>query len=578
MNSNIEGCDSGAVAPASPCGAWGSVCVITAEEIEASTAQHLGDVLKYYCGAHVLEYGMLGQPAATGFRGATGQQVLIMIDGRAVNDPQFGGYDLNFISLDMVERVEVVKGCATLYGRSGALGGIVNITTRRVSSERPYTKLRYEKGNFGLRRSAVHFGKRFWKRCHLTIVFDERGTDGFRVKDDYDGQNILGRIDYEPTSAARVTSTIGRYKGHVGRSGSDSYPAIHWRQEDERIDGDVTLHTGRSGWSLENSLFFSDIRTQGVGDSMYSYESEVYGGQVKASFRVHRNGTIRLGSHIQRIQSESPAQGEHTVHESSLQATAELRPCRRFHLLLSGQCDGHSEYSARVSPGLTCGTEIPGVGLVRLSASTGYRFPALHEIFWDDGEPKIEPEQGTSFDLSLSRRRNHYEVRGSFFANDVSDRILWKEDSERVWMPFNVDTRSTGFELSVQKDLFRHVIFGSTFTYLDAENRGTGRVLARNPETLATAWLQLSRAFIRDQMEWKVRIETEYTGRQYADFEEKVLMKKYALLHARMACRIQDLSLYVTFRNLTDKTYQSRAGYPMPGRTISFGGGWELWD
>ena len=114
--------------------------------------------------------------------------------------------------------------------------------------------------------------------------------------------------------------------------------------------------------------------------------------------------------------------------------------------------------------------------------------------------------------------------------------------------------------------------------YLDTENKETQKQLAYNPRILATAWLEVSQSFIRNQMEWKVRFEAEHSGECYSDYDETDRMKKYILLHAKVTCRIQDLKLYVTLRNLTDKTYQSRAGYPMPGRTVSFGGTWELWD
>jgi len=116
-----------------------NVAVLTSEQIQQSFARNLGEVLRMIPGVSIGQYGDTGQNISLGIRGSTAGQVLILVDGVPVNDPQLGGLDLNTISLDNIERVEIVRGGASaLYG-ADAVGGVMNIITRSASHETPFS-------------------------------------------------------------------------------------------------------------------------------------------------------------------------------------------------------------------------------------------------------------------------------------------------------------------------------------------------------------------------------------------------------------------------------------------------------
>ena len=555
----------------------GNISVITANEIEASAAQHIGDILKYYCGAHIGEYGMLGQPVSVGLRGAADRQVLVAVDGRSVNDPQFGGYDLTLLSLEMIERVEVIKGCTFPHCGSGATGGVIHIVTKRKPSARPYTRVRYESGEVGLRRTAIHFGQDFKNRLLATVTYDERSTDGFRENDDYDGQNMTGVLEYSLSPQWNVTSALRHYRGDGGVPGAESLPRAGWRRKARWTDVDATLQRKGDEGTFESRVYFTDIQSEGSDTSLYSHTNRVCGAHVEGFFRIGVGGRALLGSNIQRNAIESSVVGKHHSHEVALYGATELRPHRRVSFRPWVRYDGHSKYDPHISPGLTCGVALSKAGLVHLSLQTGYRTPSLNDIFFPSRDPPVRPEKSRCLDLSFSRREQFWEVLSSLFVSDVTDRIMWRENGG-VERPSNIDVRNTGLELAVKWSTLKHISFGSTFQYVHAEDKATGKLLPYCPKTSAAVWLQFATSFLKDQIEFTLRGEAEHLGEQYTDYDETSRMKEYGLLHAKATCRIQDFNFYVVFRNLTDKRYRTRAGYPMPGRIMTLGGAWEFWD
>lgn len=554
-----------------------SISVIPAEEIEASSALHVGELLQSYLGASSGEYGFLGQYVAAGFRGAADGHILFLIDGRPANDPFLGGFDLNMISPEMIERIEVIKGCSSSYFGSEAIGATVHIVTKKGIEARPYTNIRYELGDLGLNRISVLFGQRFLKRHFLSVGFEERKTDGFRSNDEYSGKNINSVFGYTVNPTLTVSSKLRHYRGDLELPGTERNPTLDWHREDERTDLDIVLQNKGEKQILSGRIFFSDVRSEGIDSLNFSHQNRIYGAHLERSFRAGCEGNVAVGSQIQRNTLESTRLGKHAPYGGSLYALWELHPVRRMTFLFSGRYDGFSEHGDRFSPGLMCGLDIPRICVAHLSLQSGYRAPTLTDLFQSEGNSHRGLERSRCLELSLSRSGSAYAVRGGLFMNEVRDQRLAK-DWGNVQPASRVDSRNRGFEFIAGTDIKKAISLGATFVYLHSEDTDKHTSLPYRPKTAATVWLQFHRSFIRNEIDWRVRLEAEHIGEQYSDYDELSRVKKYGLLRAKVMCTIHDLSLYALFRNLTETSYQSRFGYPMPGRTFRFGGTWGLWD
>ena len=108
-----------------------SVEVITEEEIEAAQAENLADILSAVSGLEINDYGNAGGLKAISIRGSSPEQVLVMLDGRPMNNPQTGKIDLGQIPANIIEKIEIYRGPASAIYGANALGGVVNIITKK---------------------------------------------------------------------------------------------------------------------------------------------------------------------------------------------------------------------------------------------------------------------------------------------------------------------------------------------------------------------------------------------------------------------------------------------------------------
>ncbi len=190
-----------------------SITVITREEIMNTPDQTVAQVIQRAAGVEVVQNGPLGSISAAQIRGSETEQVLILLNGRRINDAQNGKFDLSNLPLEKggIERIEVLRGVASaLYG-ADAMGGVINIITKTPSPE-PYTRLSTSYGRFQTQEySLIHR----WKPGALGYGLPvSRGkSQGFRPNSDYNAWILGGEFNIEAG---------GRKKGKD--------PARRWRR------------------------------------------------------------------------------------------------------------------------------------------------------------------------------------------------------------------------------------------------------------------------------------------------------------------------------------------------------------
>ena len=192
-----------------------SLTVITSEELRERQAELISEVLRDVAGVNVVQTGSMGTATSVFIRGSTSNQVLVLIDGVEINSTTTGAYDFANLTTESIERIEVLRGAGgTLYG-SQAIGGVINIITKRgqgpldvgVSAQggngwtnRQVATLRGGVGNLGYAFSVGHIG-----------------SQGFRsVNDDYRNLSTSARLDYQLTENASLKGIFHFIKSDVG--------------------------------------------------------------------------------------------------------------------------------------------------------------------------------------------------------------------------------------------------------------------------------------------------------------------------------------------------------------------------
>ena len=176
-----------------------NITVISEEEIKNSDAKNVGEVLENKTGiVEVSKYGTLGSLSELRIRsgGSSSKQVLLMIDGRPVNDISGGSSNLSEIPTENIEKIEVLRGpSSALYG-ANALGGVVNIITKKATTQKPKTEIGLNYGSFNTQNYNFNFSAMPGK-ANIFLAGSKNLTDGFRDNSDYDSTNLSAKIGYD---------------------------------------------------------------------------------------------------------------------------------------------------------------------------------------------------------------------------------------------------------------------------------------------------------------------------------------------------------------------------------------------
>lgn len=176
------------------------ITVIDAEQIRVSGAETVTEVLRTQSGIQILDQDGSGGRSVTvsmrGFSASAANNTLVLVDGRKLNNPNLAGPALNTIALNDIERIEIVQGSAgVLYGDQ-AVGGVINVITRKAKPGELYAVISAEKGSNDLEAYAATINQAFANGLNYSLSAQKRNTDNYRENNQSSVSNVLGNIGF----------------------------------------------------------------------------------------------------------------------------------------------------------------------------------------------------------------------------------------------------------------------------------------------------------------------------------------------------------------------------------------------
>jgi outer membrane cobalamin receptor len=583
--------------------AQGNVSLVTQEEIKNSKPATVKDMLVGVETGNLGSYGGFGALENFGLRGAQSGQTLILLDGRPVADPQLGELDLNALAAANVERIEVVRGGASALWGPNAVGGVVNLITKSGQGDKVYSKLGAENGSYGKAVRAFEIGGPLWRRLDFYVTGEGRLSKGYRVNSDYDGKNLSGKLGYRLAKDWRMEASGQRYFADLGVPGStySYFPSTSARESDRRAEGDVKL-TGAFAPEAElrltgygRQIRYSYIDTNSYAPVVSGGRTEVAGGEAQQSLRWRDMHLLTLGVRAQTSRGVGNSIGTHSVNEGGgfLEDEVDLLPFGILKFVPSVGVHHNSAYGTRVLPG----------GSLKLlhfyySWQTAFRAPSLNDLYWSDpwmpGNPNLAPEEAISWELGYRMGVwRWFQVKGNYFRRGVRDLILWAQNANGVYTPSNIGrTRTSGFELSGEMKTGIGLSAKANWSGISARDitNGATLTLPYQPARSGTGYLEYQKEFWlypkgkaqtggkKGNIMVGARLSGEYVGSRYEKSDNTVSLPKYGLGSFLLTLRVVDLTGYYGVDNFGKVKYESRRGYPMPGKTYRAGIGVELWD
>jgi iron complex outermembrane receptor protein len=209
--------------------------VIDAEQIRVSGATTVAEVLRTQAGIQIIDAdGSGGRNVAIAMRGfssTAGNNTLVLVDGRKLNNPSLAGPSLNTVSLKDIERIEIIQGSAgVLYGDQ-AVGGVINVITRQATAGEINGAVSVEGGSDALRSYSASVNQGFENGLNYSVSAQKRTADNFRDNNATDVANVLGNVGFNFTGG-RVFVELQKINDDLRLAGSltDADAAINPRQ------------------------------------------------------------------------------------------------------------------------------------------------------------------------------------------------------------------------------------------------------------------------------------------------------------------------------------------------------------
>jgi len=564
------------------------VDVITSQQIQASASQDLTEVLTRLTGVNISDYGGASGTKSVRMRGSTSAQVLVMIDGRPINNPRDGEVDLTTVSLDNIDRIEVVHGPgSSLYG-SSAMGGTVNILTKNPPKQGQKTELFSSFGTFRTYNEKFSHGARIGDFAYL-LNTGYQYSGGYRENSEFDSRDINTKLEYILNSENLLKFNTGAFKSKSGAPGSSSHPDIDDKQtyiknfQDlnwEFKPDDSFIFTnkiyanhdrlefmentpGWSGWSWDTA----DKR------DVHTTESRGLNSQVSKKFTEEFQGTYGFNYVTNQNNSTSSGAHKYIVRAGYMDNHLDLFDKLKFNL--GTRIDDYSNFGTQTNPSFGAVYTFKEDNALRFSIARSFRAPTFNDLYWTldswgcQGNPDLRPEKGITKEIGIDTRL-HEKLTSSItlFRNDFTNLISWETDENGVSTPQNVSkAKMEGVELENKLLLTQYLDLDIDYTFLKATDKHTHKYLGYQPKHKVDAALRY-----HDIHGLTCEFSGQFTDRRYSSAANTISVKKFYVFNVDLSKKINDnITGYLWLKNIFNREYQVLNEYPAAGFSITTG-------
>ena len=565
--------------------------------------------------------GGLSGPAMAGIRGAPSADTLVLIDGRPMEGFALGAADLSEIPTEEIDHIEIVRGGASaLYG-PGAMGGVINVITKRAQYHGlPISDVGYESGSYGRQGYTLDFGSRSGPLDYF-FYGDNKWISGFRSNSDDRQYNVGGNLGISMGKAGKLLFDLSSYHNNGGVPGpncgpNDTYcltgipfPSVAFNNENEKpasspsareyIDTDYvrssyllslphdSLLTLRA-FGMQREVQYNDTTDPNpisVGDTDRQEQSKGTEAQLTLPY-----GLLFGGNFLHDREDNSDLL---TPTNSFIQSRDDWgvfgQDTFKYHrvtLIPSGRFDHDSQAGDSKNPRVQLVAD--ATDWLRFSGSAGrsFRAPTINELSYMSpgyiGNPNLLPETAWTYDSGFELHQDSISFQATYFRANVSNQIqAVQSDPDNLNSPYESVNIGTAHRQGAEINL-RHVFndyFHDKWNYTYLENEGipagyTNYVpLAFSPRHTVNYI-----ATLNPTLKWTIDATARYeNSRNSGNDNTGIEIGSEVILGLRVAYQWRQMELYIGGNDLNNKRYEEQPGFPLPGMNFYGGITLHLW-
>ena len=551
-----------------------TITVISSKDILESPATNLAELLQQEAGIDVRRQGVNGMQSDLYIRGGSFDQTLLLVDGIKVEDPQTGHHTLNMaLPLEVIERVEIIKGPAARVFGQNAFTGAINIVTK--SNTDRINSVGYKLGSYEQQQVSGTLGAQLGGSSvigHASV----NTSDGYRYNTDFENQNyfIKGRFN----TNANPVEMIGYFAER--KFGANQFYVVDAPDQYEetqsslvglstRFETEKLKITPRAYWKRNQDMYLYIRESPEVYRNLHI--SNKVGVQVNASYSSSA-GISGFGIDVAKVFMASTNLGERDRLMANLFVEHRFSVANNSLDITPGiSVNYFSDFKFHAFPGVDLGYTINDKLKAYANIGYTYRVPTYTDLYYvgarDLGNENLAPEKALSEEIGLKYFGINFNAYVAIF-NRSSDNLIdyTRENEDDKWEATNLKSlNSTGAELNLSSH-FKSGLYPQNislgYTYLD-ENLND--VKAAYSKYVINSLTHHFTATVRSQFMKNVSQSIVYK------FAERSSGTSYSVVDVQATLAVSDLELSIIGNNIFNAEYIETGLVPMPKGNVLVG-------
>lgn len=540
------------------------VIVISRENLETQTGAEIADILHHYAGIDIGRNGGPGQQTSIFIRGANSNHTLVMIDGININ-PDIGNAPLQNIRLDMIERIEIIKGPrSTLYG-SQAIGGVINIITRKAKEGSHY-EVHASGGSFATSEYGFSAHNKSGDSA-AGITFNTSSSDGFPTLSTTTINRGYENMSVNLYGKRKLGNTHLEFTHNFSRGTTEymaGFPIV--APVDQDFENSLTAlsinNNPSTNWASKVKLsFIKDLIEQNQITSYVQTKRSVIDWQN--DIQVNESNLLTTGLSASHERATSGTSFDEKIYYYALFIQDNFQS-GDHHIVAGIRANKYETFGNHATYNLEYAYAINKNLRLNAAANSGFRAPSSTDRFGFGGNPDLSPEESANTEIGMQYKVNKHQFSLNYFNNNIDNLIVYYDPTGTFTGNMENIGKATikGIEANYQYTSKNWAI-GIDAINQDPRDKTNDSVLLRRTKEK----YNLSLAHLGDNH--RVQFNITHVGAR-EDFA--TTLDAYTLIGLSGQYKFtKNTSINGRIENLSDEEYEVAAGYLSPERSYYIG-------